>query len=425
MTAIIGVLNKTTVAIAADSAATVTSGTLEKVYNNANKIFNLCSNAPVAICIYNSAEFMGIPWETIIKMYRSDANTHSKDDLFDYGNHFIEYLKVKFLPKVTIEDEKRSLAEITLSLLAIIWRNFEGRIDPDSFVLDDAASRSDTFNEVTKMHIIPELSQQAEGLPVLAEFDGYDFEVFAPAYRDHIEEVILQYYKESAIEINAENTAEVFKLVFEVTRRNSLLENFTGLVFTGFGNDDILPKLNSFKVGAVIDRRIRFTKDVDQVVISNNQPSAIAPFAQTDMVDGFLLGLDPAIKAHIPFLIEQIAGELGAEYLKETVQSENFSVNFTKKFIEKLDNYCLNKNLLPIFSTLGNLSKEDLSEMAESLIYLTYLKRRVSFTQESVGGPVDVAIVTKGDGFVWIKRKHYFKPELNLNYLAAVFNQTT
>ena len=32
---------------------------------------------------------------------------------------------------------------------------------------------------------------------------------------------------------------------------------------------------------------------------------------------------------------------------------------------------------------------------------------------ETVGGPVDVAIISKADGFVWIKRKLYFRPELN------------
>lgn len=37
---------------------------------------------------------------------------------------------------------------------------------------------------------------------------------------------------------------------------------------------------------------------------------------------------------------------------------------------------------------------------------------------ESVGGPVDVALISKGDGFVWIERKHYFKPELNPRFLA-------
>lgn len=67
----------------------------------------------------------------------------------------------------------------------------------------------------------------------------------------------------------------------------------------------------------------------------------------------------------------------------------------------------------PLFNALESLSKEDLAEMAESLIYLTYLKRRITNAEESVGGPVDVAIISKGDGFIWIKRKFYFKPELN------------
>jgi hypothetical protein len=36
--------------------------------------------------------------------------------------------------------------------------------------------------------------------------------------------------------------------------------------------------------------------------------------------------------------------------------------------------------------------------------------------EESVGGPVDVAVISKGDGFIWIKRKHYFSPDLNSQF---------
>ncbi|MBK8110759.1 MAG: hypothetical protein IPK46_10755 [Saprospiraceae bacterium] len=71
-------------------------------------------------------------------------------------------------------------------------------------------------------------------------------------------------------------------------------------------------------------------------------------------------------------------------------------------------------------NAVSNLAKEDLSEMAESLIYLTYLKRRITFAEESVGGPVDVAVISKGDGFVWIKRKHYFRPELNQHFSTTI-----
>ena len=62
------------------------------------------------------------------------------------------------------------------------------------------------------------------------------------------------------------------------------------------------------------------------------------------------------------------------------------------------------------------LPKEELAELAEALVNLTSLKRRVSPADETVGGPIDVAIISKGDGLVWIKRKHYFKPELNPRY---------
>ena len=54
--------------------------------------------------------------------------------------------------------------------------------------------------------------------------------------------------------------------------------------------------------------------------------------------------------------------------------------------------------------------------MAEALIDLTSIKRKVSQGMETVGGPVDVAVISKNDGFVWIKRKHYFPAEINSRY---------
>ena len=44
--------------------------------------------------------------------------------------------------------------------------------------------------------------------------------------------------------------------------------------------------------------------------------------------------------------------------------------------------------------------------MAEALVNLTSYKLKFSPGSETVGGPVDVAIISKGDGFAWIKRKN-------------------
>lgn len=90
MTAIVGVLNKHAVAIAADSA--VTMGNTHKVINSANKIFTLSKYHPVAVMTYSNAAFMGTPWDIIIKEYRKQLGDNSFPFLEDYVNDFISFL---------------------------------------------------------------------------------------------------------------------------------------------------------------------------------------------------------------------------------------------------------------------------------------------------------------------------------------------
>ena len=69
MTAEIAIMNKLAIALAADSAVTI-GGEQKKIYNTVNKLFTLTKFQPVGILIYGSASFMGVPWETIIDLYR-------------------------------------------------------------------------------------------------------------------------------------------------------------------------------------------------------------------------------------------------------------------------------------------------------------------------------------------------------------------
>lgn len=43
--------------------------------------------------------------------------------------------------------------------------------------------------------------------------------------------------------------------------------------------------------------------------------------------------------------------------------------------------------------------------------------------KETVADPIDVAVISKGDGFVWIKRKHYFERELNQHFFANYYTE--
>lgn len=60
----------------------------------------------------------------------------------------------------------------------------------------------------------------------------------------------------------------------------------------------------------------------------------------------------------------------------------------------------------------------ELAEIAEVFIRLTQVRRRLSPDSETVGGPIDVAVISKADGFIWIKRKYYFDKELNYSFIG-------
>ena len=193
---------------------------------------------------------------------------------------------------------------------------------------------------------------------------------------------------------------------------------------------EIFPSLFSIKVGGIVNGKIRYTSEGSSK-ISENNPASISPFAQTDIMRTFVEGIDPFVRDSIPASFESAL----EEFKKHILGNIDFSTAKEKKLkqllnktipkivsvlVSRLEELRSDSHISPMLMTIASLSKEDLTEMAESLINLTYLIRRATFGEESVGGPVDVAVITKGDGFIWIKRKHYFNPELNLNYLAKV-----
>jgi hypothetical protein len=92
-----------------------------------------------------------------------------------------------------------------------------------------------------------------------------------------------------------------------------------------------------------------------------------------------------------------------------------------KGFLEQLKTHKSQEHVNPILDMVQVLPKDELAEMAEALVNLTAFKRRMTDELETVGGPVDVAVISKGDGLVWVKRKHYFKPELNQHFFANYY----
>ena len=72
MTTVVGILNKKGVAIAADSAVTRNRRERDsKCTKNGNKMIRLCEAVPISVMLTGNNEFLDVPWEIIIRQYRT------------------------------------------------------------------------------------------------------------------------------------------------------------------------------------------------------------------------------------------------------------------------------------------------------------------------------------------------------------------
>jgi hypothetical protein len=85
------VMNQRGIALAADSAVTLGAG--RKIYQSAEKLFPLSSSSSVAIMTYGNADFMGMPWEIIIKAYANKLGGGKFDKLEQYARDFLAFIE--------------------------------------------------------------------------------------------------------------------------------------------------------------------------------------------------------------------------------------------------------------------------------------------------------------------------------------------
>lgn len=302
MTAEIAIMNQEAVALAADSAVTLTDseyGEVAKIFTSANKLFALSQFHPVGIMIYGNARLGEVPWETVIKLYRDHLKEEELGSIEDYTLDFIRFINVQASPF---------------------------RIDKEG----DRWPRS-------------------------------------------------------------------------------------GIVIAGFGAREIFPAIVSIEVIG-FSGQLLYRLDKPSIRIRGIE-ALILPYAQKEVVQGFIEGAEPSYRRKLLWIIESILSRLLTDTLDESDADIARALQDAMGTLYKeLDRIEWEEYALPVLRTIAEMPKSELPAVAEALVGLQSLKRRVSDEHETVGGPIDVALISKGDGFIWIKRKHYFNPEINPQY---------
>ncbi len=429
MTAVVGILNKQAVAVAADSAVTITGAQNRKIFNHANKIFRLSRQQPLGVMLYNSADFMGTPWEIIFKNYRDYLGNGALPALVDYQEDFLNFLRQQSYFK----DEnlqKHSLFNYALALFETLTRDaLKGY--HEMLIMNHLNRVVSLITPLVQQKIEEVWNEiQASPLEPLPDFEGIDIK-YSPGFdKNVIKEAIKRQFDQYGLELDDAHQEQLIEIVGACLAGNrQFFQIFTGVVFVGFGAEENFPGLSPINISFPLQNRLRyFVDEKNKASISHEQPSAICPFAQTDVIDTLLAGADSQLrevfvsnfnkflKKYNDLIISELSPD--QERLKQQISNIN-QENLVNEYVRLMEEVQYRNYIMPLMGAVGTLSKEDLAEMAESLIYLTYLKRRITFAEESVGGPVDVAIISKCDGFIWKKRKHYFRPELNPHYFST------
>lgn len=420
MTAIVGTLNRRGIAFAADSAATYSTSSTRKITNNTNKIFELSRKFPVGIVIYNNLDFYGIPWEVIIKNYRDTfLIDKSFPKLSDYADDFWQYLYDVVLPKISIKDQMGMLTYFISRLKDETISTSKNKLEANSIPLDS----NTMFGEMVTF--LSKLAKDYAAHSRTSQLKDYSKESFINYAEKLIDNVLSEMLKDPACP-NEFKVLFIDALYEIITADTPVYLSQTGLVFWGYGEDDLFPSYYQHEVSIVFDGIIKHWR-LGYYEVSNDTNACVAPFAQTDVANTVVRGIDQKLR-------DTINANIGNAF----ISFRNVIVNSLKKakapkvllnalneldvqaqaslFIDDLNDYIKTNYTDKLLDTVAFLSKEDLADMAESLVRMTCLKRHITTDEESVGGPVDVAVITKGDGFVWIKRKHYFPSELNHHY---------
>lgn len=414
MTAEIAIINKTAIALAADSKVTLSIGGHQKTFDTVDKLFSLSKTHPVGAMIYGGAEFMGFPWETIIKEYRRQKPKKCFGTIIDWAEDLLAFLITFF--EFRENDTSDVVARIgfdALDQFADVIRNIEQR---------DGTATPEVVNF--------QLSEMIAALAGAEDFiNQEDWPPLAAKYASVFDRVI-----ESGLSPHVQADGQLVRQLVEmVVRKNQPSRSHSGLVIAGFGDKELLPSLVSFEIDGVIEGRLKYRLYTEFNGTRQNR-GVIVPFAQRDMVHRFMEGIDPRFSDQIKGAIEEITIQTAANTAQALIDDPDrlaevlpalteAAKSQVASLAESIQRYQQQNFSGPIIDMTMSLPKDELANLAESLVSLTSLQRKVSREIETVGGAIDVAVISKGDGFVWIKRKHYFSPDRNIRFVSGYFSE--
>lgn len=247
---------------------------------------------------------------------------------------------------------------------------------------DSASAIGETDNEQTKIHHTyynaDKLYNLKKGSPIGCltwgdgSINGVSISTITKDFRKKLED-------ESNLKVKT--IAEKFIKFLKEFIADDYRDINVGFLIAGYSDDN-----NKFPEMFMIE----ITEEtISQKELPYDNNFSISWFGDIDFLSRFILGFDPEM---------------------EILLKNN---DFDEKTIDKI--ISLIKNNLSIPLGVSEMPIQDAIDLADFLVEICKKTSKFVPGPQIIGGPTDIAVITKHEGFKWIQRKHYYTQELNIN----------
>jgi hypothetical protein len=383
-------MNTSAIAMAADTAVSVPYGTGTKTYTRARKLLPLHKTQPVAVMVWDAPGYCALPWEVIVGEFRRE-NPGVLLKLDDYVEAFFQFVDGQ-TNWVTGNDEVAFLGEVLnpeIQLLEEAWSaklHRQDRLSSDAEVAALAAEVGRAFAATTRRRYVPANLWTGPRTGELQNLDA------------NVEKLLLNGARDIWKHLGGELRAQLIELGRE--RMLHIIGDepgSSGLVFAGYGKNELFAQARVWRVNGRLDSKTRRVKR-NTFSVSTTHPSLILPVAQEGVIHSFLKGLHPEVNQMVSDIVDDLASQFANGLTLAQEIKEQFDAAISKRGDE-------------VARAVEFLPPGDLAMVAGGLIHMTALRNRATITADTVGGPIDLLLLSRADGIRWVEPGDGFRSD--------------
>ena len=383
------IINRNGIALAADSAGTF--GGHQMFYNSVNKLFSLSNKFSYGAIIYNNLNIHQTSLEQIICEFRAFLDSQEElEDFFEISDLFKSFLEDRN-DYYRFPQAEREYCEGLIKQIVVDWKQ--------KLLLALQQKKALPINNA-----INGIKEFYEKVPKIqgSSLQKYIFENYRSSYDSILNQEIPEFVSHKK-QVNA-----FWRVISDYFDRAGPLNS--GVFFAGYGKNDAYPKYVHIHIYAVLCGEARIWQE-ERYAQENS--CKIVSLAQTDVILTFCQGISGSLMNQIPDMIDkhfdmEIDSYGGSDEGRKALRA--FFSDCQGAVRGVLDKV-VKQEVIRTLAFLSVLPIPEMASFAENLVNITTLKRTYAIdgNQQTVGGPTDVAVISKGQGFEWIRKDSKYR----------------